>query len=163
MTFPALSRFASARRMLLALACCGLAALAQAQALPVKFDPARDAASDVRTAVDAARAQHKQVLVDVGGEWCIWCHILDKFIASHAAVKQLVDANYVVVKVNWSPENHNEAVLAPWPKVKGYPHLFVLDDKGRLQHSQDTSALEAGRDYDEAKVLAFLRAHARAN
>jgi thiol:disulfide interchange protein len=153
---------ASARRTFLFLACCGFPVLAQAQAVPVKFDPSRDAAADVKAAVDEARAQRKQVLVDVGGEWCIWCHILDKFIASHAPVKRLLDDNYVVVKVNWSPQNRNEAVLSQWPKIKGYPHLFVLDDRGQLLHSQDTSELEAGKDYDEGKVLAFLREHSRA-
>jgi thiol:disulfide interchange protein len=152
---------ARVRGWLLALACC-LPLLTQAQSLPKAFDPSRDAASDVRTAVGMARAQHKQVLVDVGGEWCIWCHMLDKFIASHPPVKQLLDDNYVVVKVNWSPQNRNEAVLSQWPKVKGYPHLFVLDDKGQLLHSQDTSVLEAGKGYDEGKVLAFLREHSRA-
>src|SRR6478735_2976849 len=161
MTFASMSLFARARRTLLVLACCGFAALAQAQALLAKFDPARDAAADVRTAVDQARAQRKQVLVDVGGEWCIWCHILDKFIASHAPVKRLLEDNYVVVKVNWSPQNRNEALLSQWPKIKGYPHLFVLDGKGQLVHSQDTSELEAGKDYDEGKVLAFLRQYSR--
>src|SRR6476661_78253 len=149
------------RGWLLALACCSLAALAQAQALPAKFDPTRDAAADVRAAVAQARAQRKQVLVDVGGEWCIWCHILDKVIASHAPVQRLLEDNYVVVTVNWSPQNRNEALLSQWPKIKGYPHLFVLDGKGQLVHSQDTSELEAGRDYDEGKVLAFLREHSR--
>ena len=130
-----------------------------AQNLPARFDPARDAATDVATAVAAAKAQHKRVLVDVGGEWCPWCHILDRFVASNADVKQLVDDNYVWVKVNWSPQNKNEAVLSRWPKVKGYPHLFVLDGDGRMLHSQDTSELEAGKDYDKDKVLAFLRQH----
>ncbi|HEY1226643.1 MAG TPA: thioredoxin family protein [Ramlibacter sp.] len=150
------------RGWLLALACCSFAALAQAQALPAKFDATRDAAADVRTAVGLAKAQGKQVLVDVGGEWCIWCHILDKFIATHAPVRKLVDQNYVVVKVNFSPQNRNEAVLSQWPKIKGYPHLFVLDAEGRLVHSQDTGELEAGKDYDEAKVIAFLEKHRRA-
>jgi thiol:disulfide interchange protein len=163
MTFHSSSLAARARGWLLSLVCCGFTALAQAQAAPPpKFDPTRDAASDVRAAVDKARAQGKRVLVDVGGEWCIWCHILDKFIASHPPVQQLVNDSYVVVKVNWSPQNRNEAVLSQWPKIKGYPHLFVLDDKGQLVHSQDTSELEAGKDYDEGKVLAFLRQYSRA-
>jgi thiol:disulfide interchange protein len=161
MTTSPTSLAARVRGWLLALACCGFSVLAQAQVLPTKFDPSRDAASDVRTAVDKARAQRKQVLVDVGGEWCIWCHILDRFIASHAPVKRLLEDNYVVVKVNWSPQNRNETLLSQWPRIKGYPHLFVLDDKGQLVHSQDTSELEAGRDYDEGKVLAFLRGHSR--
>ena len=66
------------------------------------------------------------------------------------------------MKVNFSPQNRNEAVLSQWPKIKGYPHLFVLDAEGRLVHSQDTGELEAGKDYDEAKVIAFLEKHRRA-
>ena len=125
--------------------------------LPLKFDPKRDAAADVATAVAAAKAQRKRVLVDVGGEWCPWCHILDRFVAANADVKKLRDDNYVWVKVNWSPQNKNEAVLSRWPKIKGYPHLFVLDGDGRLVHSQDTGDLEAGKDYDKEKFVAFLR------
>lgn len=125
--------------------------------LPAKFDSARDAVADVATAASMAKAQRKRVLVDVGGEWCPWCHILDRFVAANPDVKKLVDDNYVWVKVNWSPQNKNEPLLSRWPKVKGYPHLFVLDGDGALLHSQNTDALEAGDSYDKNKVLAFLR------
>ena len=129
---------------------------ARAEALPDKFEPTRDAARDVATAVAAAKAQGKRVLVDVGGEWCAWCHILDRFVAANPDVLAVRDANYVWVKVNWSKENKNEAFLSRWPAVKGYPHFFVLDGEGKLVQSQDTGVLESGRDYDKAKFLAFL-------
>jgi thiol:disulfide interchange protein len=129
--------------------------------LPQRFDPRRDPAADIASAVSLAAAQGKHVMVDVGGEWCSWCHLLDQFIASNEDVRQLVAANYVWVKVNYSPENKNQQLLSRWPKVKGYPHLFVLDAEGALVHSQDTGVLEArhghGHGYDKAKVLAFLR------
>ena len=136
------------------------AAITAAQSLPVKFDPTRDAAADVAAATALAKAQGKRVLVDVGGEWCSWCHILDRFIAANADVQSARDANYVWVKVNWSKENKNEALLSRWPKIQGYPHLFVLDGDGKLLHSQDTGPLEAGKDYDRAKIIAFLKAWA---
>lgn len=134
-----------------------LAIAVAAQDLPAKFDPARDAAKDVATATAAAKAQGKRVLVDVGGEWCPWCHILDRFIAANRDVQALVDANYVWVKVNWSRENKNEALLSRWPAIGGYPHLFVLDGDGRLVHSQETGALESGKSYDKAVFTDFLR------
>ena len=126
------------------------------QELPEKFDPTRDAASDVATAIGKAKAQGKRVIVDVGGEWCSWCHMLDGFIASNDDVKSLVGSGYVWVKVNYSKENKNEAFLSRWPKVAGYPHLFVLDADGKLLHSQDTGELEAGKSYDKAKFVAFV-------
>jgi len=138
--------------VLLAIA-CGAAALD----LPKKFDPTRDPAKDVAAAAEAAKAQGKRVLVDVGGEWCVWCHIMDDFIAANPDVRSVLDAGYVVVKVNWSRENKNEAFLSTLPAIKGYPHLFVLDGSGKLVHSQDTDVLEQGRSYDKAKFVAFLK------
>jgi thiol:disulfide interchange protein len=145
-------------RLVAVAALCGfLSGAAHAQGLPEKFDPRRDATADVATAVAMAKAQGKRVLVDVGGQWCSWCHILDRFVAANADVRTLVDANYVWLKVNWSKENKNEALLARWPAIRGYPHLFVLDADGRLLHSQETDVLESGKDYDRAKFVAFLR------
>ena len=147
-------------RSLAAIALISLSAAALAQDLPAKFEPTRDAAKDVATAVAAAKAQGKRVMVDVGGEWCPWCHILDRFVAANADVKALVDAKYVWVKVNFSKENKNEALLARWPAVKGYPHLFVLDGEGKLVQSQNTDVLEAQESYDKPKFVAFLKQYA---
>lgn len=124
--------------------------------LPARFEPQRDAAADMELAVSIARQEHKRVLVDVGGEWCSWCHILDRFIAGNSDVRTVLETRYVWLKVNFSPENKNEALLSRWPKVTGYPHLFVLDANGRLVRSQSTSELEVGHGYDKAKVLRFL-------
>ncbi|HEY3584774.1 MAG TPA: thioredoxin family protein, partial [Casimicrobiaceae bacterium] len=63
---------------------------ASAADLPDIFDPARDAAADVARAVAMAKAQGKRVIVDVGGEWCSWCHILDRFIAANDDVRTLI-------------------------------------------------------------------------
>ena len=144
--------------ILLAVACAGLAPCAvMAADLPAKFEPARDAATDVAAATAAAKKEGKRVLVDVGGEWCPWCHILDRFVAANADVKKLVDDNYVWVKVNWSKENKNEVVLSRFPKVAGYPHIFILDADGKLVQSQNTADLEAEKDYDKPKFIAFLQ------
>jgi thiol:disulfide interchange protein len=142
--------------LLAALCLAGLHA-ASAHGLPSKFDPRRDAAADVATAVARAAAEGKHVIVDVGGEWCAWCHILDRFIVRDEAVRSALEADYVWVKVNWSPGNKNEPLLSRWPRIASYPHLFVLDGKGRLLHSQPTAVLEVGKDYDPEKMLAFLR------
>ena len=61
----------------------------------------------------------------------------------------------------WSPQNRNVALLSRWPRIEGYPHLFVLDGSGRLLHSQNTGRLEdtEGERYEKSKFLAFLRDH----
>jgi thiol:disulfide interchange protein len=149
------------RRAFLACAGAGLVVLAgwplHASAAAAPFDPARDAAADVAAAVAQAGAQGKRVIVDVGGEWCAWCHIMDRFFEQDAEAAQLRDRGFVWVKVNFSPQNRNEALLSRWPRVAGYPHLFVLDGDGKLLHSQSTAELEAGRGYDRERMLRFLR------
>jgi thiol:disulfide interchange protein len=127
-----------------------------AQSLPATFDPKRNPDRDLATAVAQAKAEGKRVLVDVGGEWCSWCHLMDRFFAQDAEARALRDANYVWVKINYSPENKNARFLSRWPKIAGYPHLFVLDASGKLLHSQDTSELESGKGYSRERLSAFL-------
>jgi thiol:disulfide interchange protein len=120
------------------------------------FDPNRDAAADIKDAIALADSTHRHVLLDVGGEWCIWCRRLDTLFRSHADLDSTLHANYVVVKVNFSKENENKEVLSHYPEIPGYPHIFVLDEHGKLLKSQDTGELEAGKHHDPAKVMAFL-------
>ncbi len=121
------------------------------------FDPTRDAAKDLAAGVKKAAKENKRVLVDVGGNWCGWCLKLDKLFHENADIAGLLKKHYVIVKINFSPENENKKVLAQFPKVEAFPHLFVLDAKGKLVHSQDTGLLEEGDHHDPAKVVTFLK------
>ncbi len=122
----------------------------------VKFDPSRNPKSDLKNAIALAEATNKRIILDVGGEWCIWCHRLDKFFEENADIKNFMKENFVVVKVNYSPENKNEKFLSKYPKIPGYPHLFVLDKNGKFLHSQDTGKLESGKGYSKDSVMTFL-------
>jgi thioredoxin-related protein len=134
-----------------------IAQLAPTPAEREKFDPKRDPAADLAKAVVKATKENKRILLDVGGEWCSWCHKLDAFFKDDKDAAAILKASYVVVKVNFSPENKNEAFLSKYPAIKGYPHLFVLDKAGKLIHSQDTGELETGPKLDPAKVVPFLK------
>jgi thioredoxin-related protein len=122
-----------------------------------KFDPSRNPRNDIQDAVAKARKTHQRILLDVGGEWCIWCHRLDDYFAENAKLNELREANFIWVKINFSRENENKELLSAYPEIKAYPHLFVLDETGKLLHSQDTGELEAGKSYDLEKMLAFLQ------
>lgn len=121
-----------------------------------KFDPTADPAKDLQKAIVEATKTHKRILLDVGGEWCIWCRRLDSLFDEHSDIAKLRADHFVVVKINVSKENENEKFLSQYPKVPGYPHIFVLDNGGKLLHSQDTGKLEKGRHHDPEKVRAFL-------
>lgn len=121
-----------------------------------KFDPARDPQRDLKAAMVEAKRTGRRILLDVGGEWCIWCHRLDTLFMKNPDLSDQLHHGFVVVKVNYSKENKNERFLSAFPKIPGYPHLFVLDENGMLLHSQDTGELESGKGHDPVKVAAFM-------
>ena len=125
--------------------------------IPVlKYDPKRDAAEDIQNAIKEAQHTNRRILLEVGGEWCSWCHTLDGFFEAHPDLLLLRDKKFVTVKINFSEENENKELLARYGKIPGYPHLFVLDSDGKFLQSQDTSPLENGKSYDLQRLTAFL-------
>ena len=129
---------------------------AQASDTTVGFDPSRNPFDDLKVAVDSASASNKRIILDVGGEWCIWCHRIDAFMHNTEEIKSILEESFIVVKINFSKENKNEKFLSQYPAIEGYPHFFVLESDGKLLHSQNTGDLEKDKDYDKDKFLEFL-------
>lgn len=124
--------------------------------LVLTYDPARNPANDLKQAVAEAERTHRRILLDVGGQWCIWCKYFDQFFDSHPDLKAFRDKNYVWMKVNFSRDNENKDFLAQYPSIPGYPHVFVLTSDGHFYHSQETSPLEEGKGYSPERVKEFL-------
>ena len=125
--------------------------------IPVtKYDPQRNADQDIRDAVVEAKRSHRRILLEVGGEWCIWCHRLDDFFAAHPDLTSVRDKNFVTVKINFSEENPNKEVLSRYGPISGYPYIFVLDSDGKLVRSQETGVFEEGKSYVEERLMTFL-------
>ena len=122
------------------------------------YDPNRDPEKDLRAAREQAASSGRRILVVVGGQWCGWCRRLDRFKKETAEVAALWERHFVTLHVNFSQENENTAFLKRFPRIEGYPHIFILDKDGRLLHSQETGTLEQGKGYSVEKVTAFLRA-----
>jgi thiol:disulfide interchange protein len=122
-----------------------------------RYDPRANPYRDLERAIDRASAENKRVLIVVGGDWCVWCDILDRFLIANADVRDAFEQTFVMLKVNWSRENENVAFLSGFPESEGYPDFLVLDNNGRFLGQQRTDVLENGRDYDRARMLAFAR------
>jgi len=122
------------------------------------YDPKRDPAVDLKAAIREAKTNGRRILLDVGGEWCSWCHVLHELFTTDKEIRDRLQEGFVVVKVNWSPENENVPFLSSYPEIPGYPHLFVLEGNGTYLWSQNTGEFEKrGNGYDRVKVLAFLK------
>ncbi|MGB0723331.1 MAG: thioredoxin family protein [Gammaproteobacteria bacterium] len=120
------------------------------------YDPGRDPYADARDAIERAGRSGRHVLIVVGGDWCTWCHELDRVIKADPLSREALATGYVLLKVNVSDANPNSAFMASMPRLDGYPQLFVSDGHGQLLHAQDPSAFLADGAYDSVRVRTFL-------
>ncbi len=123
----------------------------------VKFDPARSPKADLQEAIILATKKKKRIILDIGGEWCGWCRLMDNYFIKNSGLSKLRDKNFIWVKVNYSEENENKEFLASYPEIQGYPHLYILEPDGTFLHSQNTSELEEGKSYNLQKFTDFLK------
>ena len=110
---------------------------------------------DLERAITRASAENKRILIVVGGDWCVWCEVLDLHLARNADVRAAFERSFLLLKVNYSRQNENIAFLSGFPPAAGYPDFLILDANGAYLGHQPTDALENGRGYDPARMLAF--------
>jgi thiol:disulfide interchange protein len=124
---------------------------------PHLYDPNANAETQITDAVAIAKKEKKHVLLQIGGNWCIWCIRFHKFVESDSVLKASLDANYVAVHINYSPENKNEKLLSKleYPNRFGYPVFVILDAK-RI-HTQNSAYLEEDKSYSKKKVAEFFK------
>lgn len=142
--------------MLLTLTATAKAAGSPSKLPPAGYDESRDPAADLKAAVAQAQQENKRILLEVGGEWCIYCRILNKVIHDDARLTQRLRDGFVVVKVNFSDRVKNEAFLSRYPQIPSYPHLFLLESDGALLLSQTPDDFMKDDKYVPDLILAFL-------
>jgi thioredoxin-related protein len=122
------------------------------------YHPEENAEEKINEAAAKAKASGKQVMLQIGGNWCIWCARFIDFVANDKQLDSAMNANYVVYKMNYSKENYNAKLLAKYnyPQRFGFPVFLVLDGDGKLLHTQNSWYLEADKSYSKEKVMAFL-------
>jgi thiol-disulfide isomerase/thioredoxin len=136
---------------------------------PDIYDTRADAKQDIAGALHNARTQRKHVLLIMGANWCIWCRRLHATMENDPALARILKEKFIVVNVDVNQRDgkmRNLDVNARYgdPIRFGLPVLLVLDADGRLLVTQETGALEDGKDaHDPAKILAFLRKWAPAD
>src|SRR5690242_8089938 len=65
------------------------------------YDPARNPDQDLQDVIAQAGRSGKRILLDVGGEWCIWCHRLDAFFDQNRDLMDLREKNFIMLKINY--------------------------------------------------------------
>jgi len=140
------------------LAFFGMASAQQQTEKPKLYNPEADAAKDIQAAVSRAAKENKHVLLQMGGNWCVWCLRFDQFVKNDPQLDSIVKANYVVYHLNYSKENENTEIFAKYgyPQRFGFPVFVVLDAKGNRIHTQNSVYLEEGSSYNKKVVMGFF-------
>ena len=113
--------------------------------------------ADIAAALKKARAEHKRVILDFGGDWCGDCQVL--YIYFHQKPNDdLIAKHFVIVPIDIGRMDHNLDVAAKYkvPVTKGVPALAVLDANGKLLYSQQTGQFENMRNMSVTSVTEFL-------
>ncbi len=127
------------------------------------YDESIDPVEQIEKAVKQAEKEGKFVISQVGGNWCRWCLMFADFVAKDAELTQLIDENFVFIHSNYNPrERAGEKTLEMLKKLGnperfGFPVFVVMDQNGKVIHTQDSSFLEEGNGYSRDKVARFFQ------
>ena len=127
--------------------------------LPKPYNDKENAEEKIKDLVEQAKKENKNIMIQAGGNWCIWCLRFNQYVQSTPELKEIVDQNYLYYHLNYSPENKNEKVFAQYdnPGAKfGYPVFIVLNQNGEMIHTQDSAVLEEGKGYSLEKTKSFF-------
>ena len=127
--------------------------------IPKPYDAKADAENDILKSIEKAKSEGKNVMIQAGGNWCIWCLRFNQYVQTTPELKKMVDENFIYYHLNYSPDNKNEKVFAKYgnPGEKfGYPVFIVLNSDGEMIHVQESSVLEEGKGYSLAKTKDFF-------
>lgn len=120
------------------------------------YDDQRDPFKDATAALTLAKETNRQVLIEIGGNWCAWCHKMDKFLINNPDVYNALHSQYVLLKINVSDRNENNDFMKSLPPVLGYPHMYVSNAQGKMLLSKDTAELLVANNYSTTQWLTFL-------
>lgn len=130
-----------------------------AQPLPFPYDEHADARAIVAKARMRAKAAHKLLLIDLGGNWCLDCRILAGTI-DLPEVSAFVRRHYELVTVDVGRFDKNLDVPAHYgitQRLEGVPSLLVVDPRNdHLLNAGRVSALADARSMTPQALADWL-------
>ena len=99
------------------------------QPLPFPYDEQADAQAAVAKARAQAKREHKRLLIDLGGNWCLDCRVLAG-IMELPELRPFLNRHFVIVKVNIGRFDTNGAIAAHYGiarRLDGVPAILAVD------------------------------------
>lgn len=137
-----------------------------AKAKPSIYDEKASGDELINAALAKATKNNRRVLIQWGGNWCPWCHLLHEAMSTDKDLKHELLYEYDVVLVDVGRFDRNMDVAAKYGadlKASGVPFITILDSTGKVLANQETGSLESKEEgkheHDRAAVLKFLKQH----
>jgi thiol-disulfide isomerase/thioredoxin len=135
-----------------------------AKPLPSPYDEQADARAAVDRARARARAAHKLLLIDLGGNWCLDCRILAGTMEL-PELKAFLDRRFVTVTVDVGRFDRNLDIPARYgitSRLEGVPSVLIVDPRAnRLINAGRTAALSDARHMTPQALADWLAQWAR--
>jgi hypothetical protein len=126
--------------------------------LPYPYDERADADAQVAAAFARARMNGKRVLIDLGGNWCADCRILDA-VMDLPEMKPFMAAHYERVTVDVGRFNKNLQIPARWGQgklEKGVPMIIIAKADGTAVNISNAADLESARSMTPQGIADWL-------
>ncbi|MEP1026047.1 MAG: DUF255 domain-containing protein, partial [Crocinitomicaceae bacterium] len=100
---------------------------AQTNIIPVGYtDQELDWMSYTPEVFEKAENEQKLVLLEVGANWCHWCHVMDDSTYANVKVQNFLKKNFVLSREDQDSRSDLYAAYKPW----GWPAIIVQNEKG---------------------------------
>ena len=121
------------------------------------YDDNANPHAEIAAALQQARAQHKRVLLDFGGDWCGDCQVLDVYF-HQPEIQSILQQHYIVVHVSVGHIDKNLDVPMGYGIniKKGVPALAILSAQGKVLDANRTGEFENMRNMNSDAVKEFL-------
>jgi thiol:disulfide interchange protein len=115
------------------------------------------AKTEIHQALQRAKAQHKRVILDFGGNWCGDCQVLDIYFHDPAN-KTLLEDNFELVDINIGRYDANTDIAERYgiPLKRGVPALVILSPEGKVLLAQTHGEFESMRRLESSDLTKFL-------
>ena len=129
---------------------------AQAQGRVIYPDPSV-AKTEIHQALVRAKAQHKRVILDFGGNWCGDCQVLDIYFHDPAN-RSPPEENFELVDVNIGQYDANTDIADHYaiPLKRCVPALVILSPDGKVLLAQTHGEFEKMRTLQSSDLTKFL-------
>ncbi len=122
------------------------------------YSDTADPQADYNTAAVLAKATNRNIMLIFGANWCPDCREFDQQLKS-SPLKELIDTNYVTVKVNVGDFDENMDFVSDFdnPVSKGIPSIVITDSDKQVYFITKARELSSIRNMKKSAVIDFFQ------